>query len=146
MRLMQFAPPVLWMAAIFLFSTSLFSGDNTYSILNSIIRTLLPSLGEAAVMSVHDAIRKFGHIAEYMLLCFLWARSFVKARGWRPGRAALAAFVISVLYAATDEYHQGFVPAREASAVDVAIDSFGAGAMSVLIWYRQKMRTSSAHH
>jgi VanZ family protein len=36
------------------------------------------------------------------------------------------AFVVSVLYAASDEYHQTFVPGRNGTPVDVGVDAVGA--------------------
>ena len=58
-------------------------------------------------------------------------------------KSALTALVLSVLYAATDEWHQGFVADRNPSPVDVGIDALGAGiALGVQsIWkYRKKER------
>ena len=75
--------------------------------------------------------RKLVHIAEYALLCFLWWRVLrlrLSARG-----AALAAFAITVAYAATDEYHQTFVPGRSGSPIDVGIDALGAGAAALAL-------------
>lgn len=55
---------------------------------------------------------------------------------WPAGRPvlpiALAAFAFSVLYAASDEFHQLFVPGRAGLFTDVAIDSCGAAAGAVL--------------
>src|SRR5438045_9508348 len=68
--------------------------------------------------------RKFVHASEYALLCFLWWRAL---RTKLDCNAALAcAWAIATLYAATDEYHQGFVAGRHSTWVDVAIDSIGA--------------------
>jgi VanZ family protein len=39
----------------------------------------------------------------------------------------LYALIITIGYAATDEFHQMFVPGRAGSPLDVAIDSIGAG-------------------
>ena len=54
-----------------------------------------------------------------MLLVSVWWR--LLAAG-----AALAALWVAVLYAATDEFHQTFVPTREGCLRDVFIDSTGA--------------------
>lgn len=69
--------------------------------------------------------RKLIHAGEYALLCFLWWRLLREALPHR--RAVLAAFVVSVLYAASDEFHQSFVEGRNGTPVDVAIDATGAG-------------------
>ena len=73
--------------------------------------------------------RKLVHFAEYGLLCFLWWRA-LRTR-MASERAALVAFVISSLYAATDELHQSLVDGRHASAVDWAIDSAGAALVAL---------------
>ena len=43
--------------------------------------------------------------------------------------------LVGVLYAASDEFHQSFVPGRSPSIVDVGIDSLGVltGILAVLI-------------
>lgn len=67
-------------------------------------------------------IKKSGHIFEYAVLSFwVWyAFEFRKDRRW-------LAWFIAVLYAATDEFHQSFVPGRFPSVWDVAIfDNLGA--------------------
>jgi VanZ family protein len=73
--------------------------------------------------------RKIVHFAEYALLCFLWWR----ALGTRlsPGRAALLAFLVSSLYAATDELHQSTVEGRQGTPVDWVIDSAGAALVAL---------------
>jgi VanZ family protein len=61
-------------------------------------------------------LRKLAHAAEFAVLGFLLMRATGRAR------VALAA---GILYAISDEIHQEFVPGREGSPLDVAIDSIG---------------------
>jgi VanZ family protein len=103
-RVPLWLPPLLLMAAIFFFSAQ-------------------PDL-DSGLGAIDLVTRKLVHLLEYALLCFLWWRAF-SARV-PPGRAALAAFVVSALYAITDEFHQSFVEGRSGSPLDVAIDSTGA--------------------
>jgi VanZ family protein len=42
--------------------------------------------------------------------------------------------VIAVTYAGLDEWHQSFVPLREARSRDVLIDATGALLAQVLVW------------
>ncbi len=54
---------------------------------------------------------------------------------------ALAAFAFSTLYAASDEFHQLFVPGRAGLFTDVAIDSCGAAlgsALAALVAWRRR--------
>ena len=108
-RLDPWLPPLLLMGVIFFFSAQ-------------------PNLSSG--LGLIDLIgRKVIHAAEYALLCFLWWRAFrtrVEARA-----AVLVALLISVGYAALDEYHQTFVDGRNGSPIDVAIDSLGAVAAAI---------------
>ena len=67
-------------------------------------------------------MKKGGHMTGYGLL----ALSFWHALEWRRDRRWLA-WLLAVLYAATDEFHQSFVPGRNPSVWDVAaFDNVGA--------------------
>ncbi len=74
--------------------------------------------------------RKVGHAALYGLLCWLWARAL--STRLPVARATAWALAISVLYAASDEYHQSFVLGRVGSPLDVVIDAAGAVAVAYL--------------
>ena len=49
--------------------------------------------------------------------------------------ATLLTLALVMLYAASDEFHQRFVPSRDASAVDVMIDTGGAVLALFLVWW-----------
>ncbi|TXK86109.1 VanZ family protein [Paenibacillus sp. N3.4] len=70
-------------------------------------------------------IRKAGHISEYAVLALLWSLALL-VKQVRVFIALLASFVISVLYAASDEWHQTFVGGRTGHAIDVVVDASGA--------------------
>jgi VanZ family protein len=42
--------------------------------------------------------------------------------------------MMAALFAASDEFHQAFVPSRTASLWDVMLDACGAAAGLVLVW------------
>ena len=133
-RLIRYWLPVgLWMAAIFIASTDLFSGEHTHSVLGAVMDFFIPGLSPEAVAFLNTVLRKLGHLTEYFILGWLLFRAFRadSPAGWRPGWAVWT-FAIAVLYAAGDEWHQGFVATRTASALDVGIDSIGA-ALAVLV-------------
>lgn len=69
-------------------------------------------------------VRKIGHMGVFGILALLLWRALATTTA-RP-RPWLAALVITVLYAVTDELHQGGVIGRNPSAVDVAFDGVGA--------------------
>lgn len=61
-------------------------------------------------------VRKASHVTEYAIL-FILTR-FAVGSDWRS-------FLITVLYACTDEWHQTFVAGRTGTPEDVLIDSIG---------------------
>jgi VanZ family protein len=54
-------------------------------------------------------------------------------------RAALLAFLVSCLYAATDELHQSFVDGRNGTPVDWVIDSAGAAVAAFAVTARRRV-------
>ena len=76
-------------------------------------------------------LKKGAHFGVYAGLAFWWWRALCSARRTSPERlsngAVLAlAFILTVLYAASDEFHQSFTPSRYPSPWDVLIDAAGA--------------------
>jgi len=68
-------------------------------------------------------LRKCAHMTEYGILYLLSRRAFAQTTTLPP---TLSAFIFAVVYAASDEFHQSFVPTRGPSVRDVLIDSAGA--------------------
>ena len=84
---------------------------------------------EAALDSVTHVIRKLAHFTEYAALGFFLALHFHELRSkLNFGIKYVWAAVIGVIYAASDELHQFFVPGRGPGVKDVLID--GAGALT----------------
>lgn len=75
-------------------------------------------------------IKKIAHAIGYGLL----ALSYLNMFQWNKKYYWLA-WLLAVLYSATDEYHQSFVPGRHAAITDVLIfDNLGA-LIALLIHY-----------
>jgi VanZ family protein len=110
-------PPLLLMGLIFFFSAQ-------------------PSL-DSGLGLIDTVGRKLVHFGEYALLCLLWWR--LLRTGLPDRRAALVAFLISALYAATDEFHQSFVDGRHGTPVDWAIDTAGAAAAALAVAARRRV-------
>lgn len=72
-------------------------------------------------------IKKLGHMAEYAVLAALAWWAWRRVGGTTSTRAFLYAFVLAVLYAASDEGHQYLVPGRNPQLLDVGFDVLGAG-------------------
>ncbi len=115
--LFGWAPVVGWAALIFAFSAQ-------------------PNLSFVPDASLDFVVRKLGHMGVFGILALLLWRAFGSRTGSGSGRGRSGttawrrpwawAFVLAVLYAATDELHQGFVATRHPSLLDVGIDAAGA--------------------
>jgi VanZ like family len=68
------------------------------------------------------------HAAEFALLFFLVRAVLI---GFVPRRATWAAVAVCVAFAASDEWHQTFVPGRGGTLTDVAIDTAGVAAAAL---------------
>lgn len=128
-----------WMAVIYAFSaqpagqSSQASGSVAYKIAewqNGFFR-LDKTEAElsAQAESMQLFIRKTAHMGEYALLAILLCLHF-SCYAWNGRRLALSSLAFTAGYAATDEFHQLFVPGRAGRLSDVCIDSLG-GALGI---------------
>lgn len=94
-----------------------------------------PNLRVAQADDLDFVLRKAGHMAAFGILAVLLWRALTLAA---VRRAMVSSLVLTVAYAASDEFHQSFTAGRHESPVDVAIDAAGALiALSVLaLWLR----------
>lgn len=111
--LLYFGPLILWMGVIFYFSAQEGSGHRYYD-----LRMFIE--------------RKGAHIFEYLILTLLGMR-MLKYLNKPLGKSFVYAALLSLIYAASDEFHQLFVYGREGKLFDVGIDSIGI-AMALLIY------------
>lgn len=84
------------------------------------------------VINLHFFIRKLAHFSLFAILGFFSLLSFVTYKKLNFVLRCIFAFVLAVLYAVSDEYHQTFVEGRVGCAQDVLVDS--AGAFSAIIF------------
>jgi len=123
------------MAIIFAGSTDLMSAEHTSRIIVPLLGWLFPTMSPLTVVRVEFFLRKAAHVSEYAVLSVLLYRAFVNTV-FQSRRALSAGIVLlsCVAYAASDEFHQSFVPSRTASLRDVMIDVFGATLAVLLYW------------
>ncbi len=118
---LRFLPALLWMGVIY--RTSDTPGLKSVPLVQRV--GLLPADLDPATLNLLELlIRKSAHLLSYALLAWLllWALSAVLGRR----QALWTAFGLALLYAASDELHQAFVPMREGRLTDVLIDAVGA--------------------
>ena len=121
-------PAIVWMALIFLGSTDVLSAEHTSRFLVPFLRWLDPHISWVTVNAIQVVIRKLGHLTEYAILAALLWRAFRGVTRWTPKMSILFAVVSAAcaVFAASDEFHQSFVPSRTSSSNDVMIDICGA--------------------
>jgi VanZ family protein len=131
--LQRWWPALLWAVVISVFSTGVFTSDNTSRVIIPILRWFFPHASQQTLFFLHYFIRKTSHVTEYFIL------SLLVLRGIRAGKRgvhlgwALAAIAIVGCYAALDEFHQSFVPGRTAAVSDVLLDTAGGIAAQVVV-------------
>jgi len=126
---------VIWMIVIFMLSAqqgteSSHLSDRVAEIVIEKVKVLIPQNADTGtatsfVWTLKLFLRKSAHFAEYFILGVL-VMNAMKAGEMPDLRAFILALLFCVLYAASDELHQYFVPGRDARATDVLIDSIGA--------------------
>jgi VanZ family protein len=130
-------PVCLWMVVIFRASGDSGSFSHSSRIIGPLVRFFFPGISDAGLHDVIFAVRKGAHLTEYAILAVLLYRAIGRDRWTKsPGsvRTIFRVLLVVALYAASDEWHQSFVPNREASVVDVLIDTVGGGAALSLVW------------
>lgn len=98
-------PLILWMAVIFTLSS----------------QQRLPALFGLT----RETLSVVGHLSFYTVLAvLLWVA--IPARGRSPLRRLVLAFLGTVVFGVADEWRQSFVPGREPSVGDLALDATAA--------------------
>jgi len=98
-------PPIVWMGLIFFLSS---------------FHKLQVSEG------IDDFIlRKIAHMVEYLILFLLLYRAIKNTTNYSINKNLNFAFLFSMIYAFTDEFHQSFVLGRSGNLRDIAIDIMG---------------------
>lgn len=141
-------PVLLWMSLLFTASTDLGASGGTSRIIGPLLRWLFPQLSEPTVDWVVLLVRKTAHLTEYAILALLLWRALRKPSKQDPRpwdwRLAAWAVLLAGLYAASDEFHQSFVPSRMGSLFDVLLDTSGAafGLLALWLWRRCRRPTT----
>jgi VanZ family protein len=136
-------PLVVWMAVIFSASTSLGAPKHTSRFIRPFLLWLNPRMSEETIEEVHHVIRKCAHVCEYAMLGFLvWRVVHLDSAFSTVGAARQywLAILFCALYAASDEFHQSFVPTREPAVLDVLLDTCGAGLGLLMTWSVRRLR------
>jgi VanZ family protein len=140
----EWLPAGIWLGVIVLESTGLASASNTSWILYPLFHFLTGVSRERFFLWNH-LIRKMGHFVGYGLLSFFlfraWRATLAAASpsGW-AWRWARTSFLMAVLVATLDEWHQTLLPSRTGRWQDVVLDSSAALSVQVVIWIVLRLR------
>ena len=131
------------MMVIFTASADTHSAQHSSLLFVPLIHWLFPQMSAEQIDTLHFLFRKCGHLTEYAVLALLLWRAVHQSqrntpKTWLWPEAGLALSVV-LLYAASDELHQVFVPTRTAHVTDVFIDTSGAAAGLLLLWLLGKL-------
>lgn len=110
--ILYWLPVFVWMGAIFYFSS-----NQHFTLVD---QTLFDFI-----------LFKILHMVEYAFLYYLWFRVLIQTTKIPKQKVLTVALFTTLLYAASDELHQSFVPTREGKLRDVFIDFAGIA----IIWY-----------
>ncbi len=126
---------VIWMALIFALShqTGEESGLLSQKIIKGIFQTLSINASQELVTRIEGIVRSIAHGTVFFILALLTAQAFAQITA-RDIRNAILTFCVCILYAASDELHQAFVPGRASQLADFLID--GLGIILAIILYQ----------
>ncbi len=119
----------VWMFLIFNMSAQPATQSNSLSTevtekLTELLNEITPGV-DMNMEQLNHIVRKNAHFFAYLILAIL-VRNALKKGKISEGKNLLLAIGLCVVYAASDEFHQIFVPGRGPQVKDVFIDSAGA--------------------
>ena len=135
-------PVGCWMLVIFAMSADSHSYQHSSTLFEPFARWLFPRMPESRVEELHHYFRKCAHLSEYAVLALLIWRAIHRPnrnsrRPWKWDEAGLALALVFA-YAASDEFHQIFVPTRTPLITDVLIDTSGGAIALAALWLIRK--------
>ena len=118
--------------------------EEVIGVVEPFLHWLFPNMPKSDIQKIHHYFRKCGHVAEYAVLTLLLRRARRKPvkddpRPWNWREARLTLLTV-MLFAATDEFHQEFVPTRDSLVSDVFLDTASAAAALLALWLLGRWR------
>lgn len=141
---------ILWMLLIFNLSSQVAEKSNKLSkeVTEIVLETVekVASDADFDIDNLNHILRKNAHFFAYLVLGILVINA-VRKSGVFGFKGIILTLGICILYAASDEVHQAFVPGRGAMVKDVLIDSTGVivgiGMYQMISRMKEKVMTSS---
>lgn len=131
--ILLFLAVIFIMVVIFMFSAendiqSTGTSDSVLRIVLSVLKRDFDNMSvseqETLLLRYSHLIRKTAHFSIYALLGLLLYATCASA-SVSPGISIASSVFVTLLYAASDEFHQLYVPGRSGSIRDVLLDTLG---------------------
>lgn len=132
MKLKYFIPSIIVMIGIFIFSAQ--TGNESSELSNGLLLWIQQTL-HITIPSL--IIRKCAHMSEYAILMITFIYAF---KNNNIKHYITYAFLSTVFYACTDEFHQLFVESRSGNIIDVCIDSLGALLVIIIMKIKKSLQ------
>lgn len=118
---------IIWMITVFCFSNQQgeTSGSTSGKVIKAILKIFTKDVSEEKIQKLQLPIRKLAHFTIFAIGGVL-AIMLLNQYNIPLIQKIIYSQLIITIYAATDEFHQRFIPGRTASIWDVLIDSAGA--------------------
>ncbi len=122
-KIIYWAPPLIWMGIIFYLSSK-------------------PRFTATGEVLEDFLIFKTLHMGEYGLLALLIFNALYNTVTQNFYNAIRLSWVFSILYAATDEFHQIFIPTRSGTPRDIVIDALGITLVLYIVYHTRRKPAS----
>ncbi|WP_010647642.1 VanZ family protein [Oceanobacillus massiliensis] len=155
-KLLYWLLPIGWMGVIFYSSATPYEKQDIKPFLGSIQLDFMEPVLEWISFTYHHSIisvdelgvngfieffiRKGAHVTVFFLLACFFCIALKKTTKLDLSRILAWSFLLTVLFAVSDEWHQGMTPNRTPYAGDVLLDSLGAALAMILIFFWNKFR------
>lgn len=151
-RIAPWIPAAVWMLIIFSLSAQPASASNSLS--KGVTKIIVETVGKIIPLDIEMStlndivsqfnhfVRKFAHFSAYAFLGILVSYALSKNE-IRGRKAFVLSLSICIIYAASDELHQLFVPGRGCQLKDVIIDTAGAIAGTAIYKAVNVLRTNN---
>src|SRR5436853_3466053 len=135
-RILKYWLPVMAMlGAMYYFSTDVFSGENTRSIVDIVLTHLIRQPSSRLIARANYFVRKSAHFTEYAVLAALLFRAFRADSEFRwRARWFVYSIAIVVSWSLLDEFHQTFTRKRGGSIYDSMLDISGGLFALLIVW------------
>ncbi|OUP77463.1 VanZ family protein [Erysipelatoclostridium sp. An173] len=138
-KIRYFLPMIIWMIFIFIMSNT--NGNDSSSQSNFFANIILQFIN-IDKETLTFLIRKLAHMSEYAILALFTYYALIKI-AFNKRIIFQITFLISFLYACSDEFHQLFISGRSGQFTDIIIDSTGCLIMLLFLYLWQKRKNES---